>query len=456
VNHFDQELQNGFLGLWHSLDYYPYDKQLDFHLSKDRFRLIEGACKSGKTWACAVEWLQYSIENPGSYGWVCAEDKETMVEAGRLLDGVFQKRPDLLKKVWRFKDRIQKLETSNGSTLEFKSMKHTHSLYAINLDFLWVEEMSHIKNAEAWYILYDRIGHKMAPMIANYTPKGTIDPPSKAHFVWREFIHEKKYQPCTIVKVITADNPSYPSEQIKAAKLALPSWRFKNQYLAEWGGPEGDLYIEDFDENLHVIKPDQFVTSGKKIRFLRAFDFGMKEPYCMLLGAYDEKGQMLTIFREYYKAGKDSRTNAKACASVCKSYTKIRNWKTLGDPSGMTYRADLSSFGMPCDLGNNIRVNSWVNLAALFVESQHKIRIRIVSTCENLIREINNLKTTGGDLPKITSATSDHALDAMRYLVMEIFSESSGVGIDIEIENEEEQQIGTVTRNVSRRKRRWV
>ena len=202
---------------------------------------------------------------------------------------------------------------------------------------------------------------------------------------------------------------------------------------------EGQIYPE-FDRSIHVIKP---FSIPKEWERLVAIDHGMVNPTAAVYGAIDYDDN-LYIYDEYYSPGIVSQHAKEILAKT--EGQEISFW--LIDPStaaktrekdGMPWSVieeyeDYGIWATPANrevLAGINRVKEFLNLDEKRISPvTHKApspRLYIMSNCTNLLWEFPQYQwkkmssVTNRNEPERPRDFNDHALDALRYLIMSRF-----------------------------------
>ena len=215
------------------------------------------------------------------------------------------------------------------------------------------------------------------------------------------------------------DNPYLPPDYIESLRASTPPgmW-FDRRVKGLWVAAEGLVY-ELFDRNVHVVP--QFVPPAGWQR-VRAVDFGFTNPFVCLFGAVDYDGR-LYIYDEHYQAGALIGHHAKEIHRRGDA-----EW-TIADHDAQE-RAELAQCGVQTRPANK-DVSLGIQRVAerLVVQPDRRPRLFIAANCVNLLRELTKYvwETRKDDKPikEEPRKVDDHAVDALRYLVMAL---DDGVG----------------------------
>lgn len=136
-----------------SIRYEPYEWQRKFHESTARCKVISGAARSGKDFACDKEFIMkfiamlnedrpYSLV-PRVHGWVIGPTYKILLTIERNFMKNF---PRELVQNYNKEDHV--IETVNGGIIEFRSADDPDSLVSVGLDICYITEAARIKYFE--------------------------------------------------------------------------------------------------------------------------------------------------------------------------------------------------------------------------------------------------------------------------------------------------------------------
>lgn len=204
------------------LNYKPHDKQLLFHQSNARWRILNCGRRWGKTECAIAEAGRLSFVKPKQRGWVVAPTYPLSREDDRVLKEIV---PAKLIRT-EFKSE-RKFVFINGSEIEFKSADNEAGLRGAGLDWCILDEASRIKE-DSWNALRPALSDKQGKGIFISTPKGK-------NWFYRLFLKGKdgleKYESWHFP---SNTNPYFPEEEWLEAKESYPADWFSQEYEAEF------------------------------------------------------------------------------------------------------------------------------------------------------------------------------------------------------------------------------
>lgn len=242
----------------------------------------------------------------------------------------------------------------------------------------------------------------------------SCNPDSPEHYLY-DWFFENPRPGYKVVLSNTYNNPFLPSDYIPALENALGPEMASRYLKGEWVKFEGLVY-KDFrrktleGEPWHVIEPRPIDAVAR----WAALDFGGANPHAILWVEEDAQGY-LYVTREWYKA----QVGLDEVADAIKS-----------DPVTPIYRDH--------DVADSLTLQNTYNVRGLMPARKEKMpgiatvqrflkspgeglppRLRVFSTCTNLIRELGRYHwpegTDARDPGNEPVKKDDHALDALRY-----------------------------------------
>lgn len=210
------------------------------------------------------------------------------------------------------------------------------------------------------------------------------------------------------------DNPFLPEDTIRTLE-ALPGVMRRRMLLGEWCASEGMVY-DGFDPDTHCF--DALPPGSGEWTRIRSIDFGYTNPFCCLWGAIDHDGR-LWIYRELYERNRRADELAPRILAAEPGFMA-----TVADPEDAEGRATLAAAGLdtiPAD--KQVIPGIQAVQQRLAVAGDGKPRLFVSRACANLVNEIYEYRWAdprqGRAQDEKPVKENDHAMDAMRYMVME-------------------------------------
>ena len=410
-----------------------HKKQMEFHKCNRRNRWVFGGNRSGKTECGAVEtvWLARGIhpfkENKaGVEGWVVSLSSQVQRDVAQ------QKILQYLKPEW-IADIVmlsgRKDVPENGvidyiviknvfgglSRIGFKSCDQGREKFqGTSLDFVWFDE-------EPPYDIYlecrMRVLDRKGQIFATMTPLKGLS------WVYNLiYLNPANDKEIWTIQMEWADNPYLDEEEIEFMSSVLSKEELESRRYGKFLSVGGMVYSE-FDPLVHVIEPfdvpkDWFDTIS--------IDPGLHNPLSAHWYAVDYDGNIYVI-AEHYFSNKTVEWHADRIREKCLELGwKQRNGFIDALIDSAANQKTLASEKSVAELfyDNKINVNTKVNkdlfagisrVKSYLKNIKGEARLKIFSTCANLIREIKGYFWGNADTP---IKKDDHALDELRYYIM--------------------------------------
>lgn len=403
--------------------------------------MLDGAIRSGKTQVGAEILVQYALAMPATY----VVFRKTYLELRdstkkAIMFGDADMPPVLPREAWKDSDyhatdNIVKI--AGGSEILFRSAEDpfTGAAKIRNValgGFLidQVEELEHDDYLTHFYRtllgrLSDPRGPRRGVLIANPGPE--------THWVYRRLVDEEtRADKVGYVHFTLHDNkenltPDY-YEDTCATKHTAPEW-FDRFVDGKWGAFEGKRFKcwrpEKHIVDPFIVPPEWEITEG--------IDFGYAHPFCCMWHAAAPCGHEFFV-AEHYERRRPISYHARRIKEI-RANRNLAPSATWLDPSAWSDRGEfespafeLADYDISAGKAQNDRIGGWNRLDELLMKPLGLPdgtcscppgagpRLRVLSTCVNLIRELPNLKIKDGtdDVEK----RHDDSPDAGRYVVM--------------------------------------
>lgn len=249
-------------------------------------------------------------------------------------------------------------------------------------------------------------------------------PPGKAFVVEVDTPKGKRYITRRFIPATVFDNPYLMKTDSYMTMLAsLPEIKKKQWLYGDWDTFE-NMAFPEFDRNLHVVDP--YPISRDYVRF-RACDWGYNAPACVLWFAVDYDNN-LVVYKELYAKGNTADEFAKMVRmkdgpdQIHYGIMDQSVWQRRGDV-GIGIPETMAKHGVrwrPSDKSRNSRINGRAEIHRRLrpitgPTGEKTARLRIFSTCTNLIRTLPRLPVDENNPEDVDTKAEDHAYDALRY-----------------------------------------
>jgi PBSX family phage terminase large subunit len=338
--------------------------------------------------------------------------------------------PELIAEV-RVADMIVKLHTVGGgvSTIFFRGLEEPDKLRSLNLCAFHIDEANQVSEA-AFILLQGRLRGK-------HWRKGFLTMNPGGHdWSWRWFVRQDHISDMSVkslfsnIRAPSMENVHLPDGYVDTLLASWSEERIKREIMGSDDVFEGQIYNE-FDRSVHVIKP--FRLPEDWVRRIGC-DHGFRNQAAWIYGAVSPDGD-LYIYREFYE-------KEFLIEDICKANKKLFGNEVIEqarmDPStraasGTTGKSDWDAYienlpsGFPLLLANN-EVSQGIDRVKSYLkpDKRGKPRLYVFDTCGSLLDEMAQYKwkeqpTSQQDRANVKEEPvkhNDHAVDALRYLVM--------------------------------------
>jgi len=418
----------------------PTAKQIEFLTSIAKFTCYSGGFGAGKTLAGCLRALLLS-QQPNNFGLIGRFSYPELRDTTRRTFFEICP-PEYYDEAHggQWKPSENHLKLVNGSEIIFRHLDNVSEaeLKSLNLGWFFIDQAEEIGEG-VFQILQSRlrlntVSNRFGFLACNPEPGTWIDKR------FRKPITENKPDPdYQIIDSSSYDNPFLPADYIPTLLASYPEEMVKRYIEGRWDVFENQIYPE-YERKVHVIDP---FTIPKGWERIVAVDHGMVNPTAAIFGAIDFDGNVF-IYDEYYSPGVVS-VHAKEILRKTEGQ-EISFW--LIDPStaaktrekdGMPWSVleEYEDYGLYFTPANNEKL-AGINRVKEFLKPldtrKHHVtretpgpRLYIFKNCVNLCMEFPQYqwrKMRGlaqRNSPEQARDFNDHAVDALRYLIMSRF-----------------------------------
>lgn len=239
----------------------------------------------------------------------------------------------------------------------------------------------------------------------------SCNPAGYQHWFNQEWVLKAKEKNALHLHFTLDDNPGL-SEQVKNRYKAAFAGVFYQRYiLGEWVNAEGLVY-DMFDRDRHVV------DTLPKLSLLDTYvacDFGTQNATVFLLcqkAAYDDTWY---VTREYYYSGRDQKrqkTVGEYVADLQQWLGGIEPQRVIADPSALPLIEEMHRRDVRVMKANNDVLDGILDVQTML----HNDKLKIYKDCKHTIDEFQ-VYAWDPDKEDTVIKESDHAMDAVRYLV---------------------------------------
>ncbi len=413
-----------------SIVFKPNDgPQTDFLAAGEQDVLYGGAAGGGKSFAMLVDPLRFMHRSEHRALLL----RRSMPELRELID----KSRELYTKAFpgaKFREVEKVWKFPSGATLEFGYLDRDADVYRYqgqSYSWIGIDELTQYPTEFPLQYLQSRLrttDSEIKPYIRCTANPGGVG----GHWVRKRYLtpappNEAFKGPDGLTrKFIPArleDNPYLSADGRYEQMLAsLPPVQRKQLLEGNWDVAEGAAFVE-FNPEIHVIPPFKIPIHWAKYK---GVDYGYAAESCCVWSTIDPDDDTLIIYRELYKKG----LTGSALAEMITAYEKDDHksiqgvldtaaWNKTG-VGGPTVGETLVRAGHKLRPADKNRIQGKIQIHEYLKQNKTtgRPRLQIFSNCVNLIRELQSIPVDPNKPEDVDTKASDHAYDALRYLIM--------------------------------------
>ena len=402
--------------------------QTDFLAADEKDVLYGGAAGGGKSYAMIVDPLRYAHKSAHR----ALILRRSMPELREMIDKSRELYPQAfpgakfreVEKLWNF---------PSGAKVEFGFLERDADVYRYQGQaYSWIgfDEITHLPTEFSWNYLASRL-RTTDPEIKTYL-RCTANPGGVgSHWVKNRYIapqeHNKSFEgkdglSRKFIPAKLADNPYLAKDGIYEQMLkSLPPIQRRQLLEGNWDVAEGAAFVE-FDPDTHVVPPFILPIHWERVK---GIDYGYAAESCCLWGIMDMNDNTLIIYRELYRKGLTGRELGAIITDMeiedpfsVNGVLDTAAWANTGT-TGPTVGEELLKAGHKLRRADKNRVQGKIQIHEyLKVRESGRPRLQIFNTCPNLIRELQSIPLSKTNPEDVDTHASDHAYDALRYMIM--------------------------------------
>ena len=380
-----------------------HQSQNQIATDRHRFRVLRCGRRWGKTTLEAEEIKGKVIYKPARVAYIAnnygqARDIMWVMLKKQLLGATLETNESRLE--------IKTATRSGGeSYIILRGWESIENLRGQAFDFLALDEVARMRNFWVnWNeVLRPTLTDTKGEAIFSSTPRGFN------HFydLCNQELIDKDFKSFHFTSY---DNPFLPVDELEAAKKSLPNDAFIQEYLAEFTKTQGLVYKEFLRErNLYEELP--MLKYGKEYQKLGGIDFSYRNPAAVVDIRFD--GEHVFVEDEWYKR---ERTDA-----MIADYVKSCKFLAVyPDPESAGAIAELRQRGInvrEVRKGKDSIKSGIQTIREMLLRGDLKINKRCVNTIAEFEMYSYKDEETDRNEPENPIKASDHALDAIRYVV---------------------------------------
>ena len=402
--------------------------QTDFLAAGEKDVLYGGAAGGGKSYAMIIDPLRYCHKKAHR----ALILRRSMPELREMIDKSRELYPQAfpgakfreVEKLWNF---------PSGAKVEFGFLERDADVYRYQGQaYSWIgfDEITHLPTEFSWNYLASRL-RTTDPSITTYL-RCTANPGGVgSHWVKKRYIepaeHNTSFQggdglTRKFIPAKLADNPYLAEDGVYEQMLkSLPPIQRRQLLEGNWDVAEGAAFVE-FNPQVHVITPFQIPLPWERVK---GIDYGYASESCCLWGTIDINDGTLIIYRELYRKGLTGEELGGIITSMeledpfsVSGVLDTAAWANTGT-TGPTVGEALIRAGHKLRRADKNRVQGKIQIHEfLKVRENGRPKLQIFNTCPNLIRELQSIPLSKTNPEDVDTHASDHAYDALRYMIM--------------------------------------
>ena len=402
--------------------------QTEFLSAPEQDVLYGGSAGGGKSYAMLVDPLRYMHIKEHRALLL----RKSMPELRELIDKSRELYPKAfagakfreVEKIWRF---------PSGASLEFGYLDRDADVYRYQgQSYTWIgiDELtqyptefplqylqSRLRTTNNDIKCYIRCTANPGGVGGYWVKKRYLDPsPPNESFTGEDKI-TRRFIPARL-----EDNPYLAADgKYEQMLQSLPAVQRKQLLEGNWDVAEGAAFAE-FDYENHCIDPFEIPRTWERVK---GIDYGYAAESAVVWGAVDPQDETLIIYRELYQKGLTGEDLAKKIYDFEKeervSVQGVLDWAAWAKTgtTGPTVGEVLSRAGHKLRRADKNRIQGKIQIhERLKTNDKGRPKLQIFKTCPNLIREIQSIPLDPNKPEDVDTKASDHAYDALRYLIM--------------------------------------
>ena len=403
--------------------------QTDFLAAAEKDVLYGGAAGGGKSFAMLIDPLRY-CHFPEHRALIL---RRSMPELRELIDKSRELYPKAFKGA-KFREVEKLWNFPSGAKIEFGFLERDADVYRYQGQaYSWIgfDEITHLPTEFGWNYLASRL-RTTNPKIQTYL-RCTANPGGVgAQWVKKRYVEAS--EPNTTFKgkdgltrkfipALLQDNP-YLAEDGEYERMleSLPAVQRKQLLEGNWDVAEGAAFAE-FSPDAHVITPFEIPSWWERVKGL---DYGYAAESCCLWAAIDPDDKTIIIYRELYRKGLTGEALGDTITEMEQNEIKsipgvldTAAWSRTGY-TGPTIGEILTNKGHKLRRADKNRIagKTQIHEHLRQREGTGRPRLQIFNNCVNLIKELQGIPLSQTNPEDVDTHASDHAYDALRYLIM--------------------------------------
>ena len=402
----------------------PNPKQEAFFLAEARHIAYGGARGGGKSWAMRRKFVLLAFRYAGLRLLLL---RRTLPELNE--NHVLPLQRELVHAV-TYQATQRAFLFPNGSRIKLGYCDREADVFQYQgqeYDVIGLEEATHFTESQMQFLTTCNRSVR-----TDFTPRMyyTCNPGGVGHawvkrlFIDRNYRNSERAEDYVFIPARITDNPVLLRNNPQYLKTLenLPTHLRKAYLDGNWDVLEGQVF-QEFDRDRHVIAPQAIPADWKRFR---AMDWGYNDPCCVLWFAVAPDGK-LWVYRELYVRkvlSSEIAARVKALSEgerIAYTVASPDAWQQRGlkGAEGTSIAEVFAKNGVPLLPADNARIPGWQRVRENLADAPDgEPKLRIFSTCRNLIRTLPALTYDEHNAEDVSDRDEDHAPEALRYGLM--------------------------------------
>nr|DAQ15910.1 MAG TPA: large terminase [Caudoviricetes sp.] len=377
--------------------------------------ICDGAVRSGKTLCMALSFFSWSMASfSGENFAICGK---TIGSVQRNL--LIPVRKQLEEMGFLYSEKLSK----NYVELSVEGRKNRYYLFS-GRD---AGSASLIQGMTLAGVLFDEVALQDRSFVEQAVARCSVEgsrfwfncnPEYPGHWFYTDWIEKRREKNLYYLHFRMEDNPSLSKAMRKRYESLYSGGFYRRFVLGEWADVQGLIYPM-FSPELHVIETPPACT-----QFWVSCDYGTRNPCSM--GLWGESGGRWYRIKEYYydsrKEGR-CRTDEEHYAALEKLCGGREPVCVIVDPSAASFIECIRRHGKYRVVPAKNQVLEGIQKVAALLQQQ---RLFFCKCCTDSIREFALYRWSEGAGQEKPLKENDHAMDEIRYFVMQVCREQQG------------------------------
>jgi hypothetical protein len=395
------------------MGYVPHAKQMQVHNSNARFKIVAAGDRGGKSMLAGAE-IAHTLMLPDKRIW-CVSSQYELAEKefdwalnflAKYKVDEYRHAIDICHLISPSKgSRIIKMPW--GSYCQTKSTEKPQSLLGEELDLIVLGEASQM-GREPWErMLRARLGPRKGRLLAISTPNSDAGLFSDM-FSWG-LSKEEQWHDWEAWQFSTLANPYFDKSEWEVAKKELDEKIFQEQYEGKFVSRRGHVFNFDAACIFNEVT-DEMKGWGCAIGLVKGFT----NPFAVVWVLLDSKNATYYVFQEIHQLNKLAQDIVPQMKDISRGYKVIG---TIIEADNYIVKEELTQMGVSCISNDERKYNKKYALIKKIQCMQNVMkqgRLKIHSSCEKLMGEIQNLKWQ--DPPKEQAEKAEQETPLTKYL----------------------------------------